>query len=443
MTGFPDRNHVAQLSPAPNWNQHLPALGGLYDILAELLGSQAPEAVTIVAGVITPARGSVLVDTEAAAASDDLATIVTTNLPEGRLLLLRPAANGRTVVVKHQAGGAGQIKLVGSADLSLDSIDKWVLLERTGADWRELVRVASAQGFLPLVGGSMTGAINEAKGAAVGSATTTNIWATDGNILHITGSTTIGSFGTAPQAGAERVLVFDAALTLTYGINLLIPGGANVTTATGDVAVVRAETATQHRIISYTRADGNPLALTGNGGNLTGIRKQGLETGWFPARSIVPRTTNGPSSGTSETTTNKVMKKTLDFDAATQEFAQFDARMPKSWNEGTVSFIPIWTAASGSGGVTWGLQGVALGDDDAIDAAFGTAQTSSDTLITAGDDHAGPASSAITIAGSPQPNDRVIFQINRTVSDGNDTLGVDAQLIGVVLLFTTNAPDDT
>lgn len=168
----------------------------------------------------------------------------------------------------------------------------------------------------------------------------------------------------------------------------------------------------------------------------------GKQTVWVPAGAMTSRTTNGAASGTTESTTNKVMNKTLDFDTTTQEFAQFTVAFPKGWNESTVTFIPFWTAASGSGGVVWGLQGVALSNDDAIDTAFGTAQTSTDTLITALDVHVGPESSAITIAGTPAEGDICYFQINRTVSDGSDTLGVDAKLIGIQLLYTINSNVD-
>lgn len=168
----------------------------------------------------------------------------------------------------------------------------------------------------------------------------------------------------------------------------------------------------------------------------------GKQTVWVPAGAMTARTTNGAASGTTESTTNKVMNKTLDFDTTTQEFAQFTVAFPKGWNEGTVTFIPFWTAASGSGGVVWGLQGVALSNDDAIDTAFGTAQTSSDTLIAALDVHVGPESSAITIAGTPAVGDICYFQINRTVSDGGDTLGVDAKLIGIQLLYTIDSNVD-
>lgn len=165
----------------------------------------------------------------------------------------------------------------------------------------------------------------------------------------------------------------------------------------------------------------------------------GKQTVWVPAAAMTPRTTNGAASGTTESTTNDVMNKTLDFDTTTSEGAQFTVAFPKGWNEGTVTFIPYWTAASGSGTAIFTLAGVALSNDDAIDTAFGTAQSSSDTLITALDIHVGPESSAITIAGAPAADDIVYFQVTRDVSD---TLGVDAKLIGIKLIYTIDSNVD-
>lgn len=173
-------------------------------------------------------------------------------------------------------------------------------------------------------------------------------------------------------------------------------------------------------------------------------RKQGKETIWIPAGAMVPRLTNGPSVGTVEMSSNKNMFKTLDFDTATQEFAQFEVFFPKSWNLGTVTFQPVWSHASTTTnfGVVFGLAGVARSDDDAGDVAFGTAQTSTDTGGTTNDIYIGPESSAITIAGTPAAGDTVQFQINRTVADASDTMAVDARLHGIRLFFTTNAATD-
>lgn len=173
-------------------------------------------------------------------------------------------------------------------------------------------------------------------------------------------------------------------------------------------------------------------------------RGQGKETIWIPASAMIARTTNGAASGTAETTTNKNMVKTLDFDASTQEFAQFEIAMPKSWNNGTVTFQPVWSHASTTTnfGVVWALQAVATSDDDALDVAFGTEQASTDTGGTTNDRYIGPESSAITIAGTPATGDVVQFQIKRNPSDGSDTLAVDARLHGIKLYITTNAATD-
>lgn len=181
-----------------------------------------------------------------------------------------------------------------------------------------------------------------------------------------------------------------------------------------------------------------------NSDYIRSLIEQGLHTIWIPAAAMVGRTTNGAASGTAETTTNKIMLRTLDFDTATQEFAQFAIRMPKSWDEGTVTFAPVWSHASTTTnfGVVWGLAGGAFSNDDALDTALGTAQTSTDTGGTTNDVYVGPTSSAITIAGTPAAEDLVIFQVNRTVSDGSDTMAIDARLHGVTLYMTLNAATD-
>ena len=113
-------------------------------------------------------------------------------------------------------------------------------------------------------------AVNFSEGSAVASAETTNIWVTDGNTLHVTGTTTITSFGTAPNAGAVRWVIFDGALTLTHGANLALPGSADITTAAGDVARVYADTTTQHDV-QYFRIDGKSVVTALSRSYLSGL----------------------------------------------------------------------------------------------------------------------------------------------------------------------------
>jgi microcystin-dependent protein len=162
----------------------------------------------------------------------------------------------------------------------------------------------------------------------------------------------------------------------------------------------------------------------------------------IPAPAMVARTTNGATAGTVEMTNNKQMLKTLDFDATTQEFAQFViARMPKSWNLGTVTYQAVWShaATATNFGVTWGLEAVAIGNDDALDVAWGTAVNVTDTGGTTNDVYHASESAAVTIAGTPAEGDSVWFQVKRVPADAGDTMAIDARLVGVALFFTTNA----
>lgn len=169
----------------------------------------------------------------------------------------------------------------------------------------------------------------------------------------------------------------------------------------------------------------------------------GKQAVWIPASAMTARTSNGAASGSVETT-NKVMLKTLDYDASAQEFAQFVLTMPKSWNEGTVSFLAIWShaATTTNFGVAWSLAGLAVSDDDALDAAFGTAVVVTDTGGTTNDLYRTAESAAVTIAGSPAELDTVFFQVARVPSDAGDTMAIDARLHGIVLFITTNAGND-
>ncbi len=135
---------------------------------------------------------------------------------------------------------------------------------------------------------------------------------------------------------------------------------------------------------------------------------------------------------------------TLDFDPTTSESAQFSMPMPKSWDEGTITFIPYWShaATATNFGVVWELSAVAMSDSDPGDVAFGTGQTSTDTGGTTDDIFIGPESSAITVAGSPAQDDFVMFKVSRLPANGSDTMAVDARLHAIKLFITTSEGND-
>lgn len=127
------------------------------------------------------------------------------------------------------------------------------------ADARTALSVPSSASVMLLSGTqAMTGPLNEAEGAAIASAATVNLDTATGNFVHITGTTTITAITLAQ--GAERTIVFDGALTLTNGASLILPTGANITTAAGDCAVFRGEGSGVVRCVNYLRANGQAVA---------------------------------------------------------------------------------------------------------------------------------------------------------------------------------------
>jgi hypothetical protein len=92
------------------------------------------------------------------------------------------------------------------------------------------------------------------------SATTTDLGAQTSTNLRITGTTTITGFGTV-ASGTVRNLRFADALTLTHnGTSLILPGGANVTTAAGDTATAVSLGSGNWVVTAFQRAAGLPLA---------------------------------------------------------------------------------------------------------------------------------------------------------------------------------------
>jgi hypothetical protein len=164
---------------------------------------------------------------------------------------------------------------------------------------------------------------------------------------------------------------------------------------------------------------------------------------WIGAGSMIPRTSNGcAAAATAEAATNDIMTETVDFDGASQEFAQFNLAMPDEWDRSTVKVKVFWTPASGASAadtVEWGIKAGALSNDDAIDAALGSEVTVGDVVIAVGDVHVTSASGAVTVGGTPAIGDFVTFQISRNPA-GTDDMTEDAKLLGVQIQYREGAP---
>jgi hypothetical protein len=168
-------------------------------------------------------------------------------------------------------------------------------------------------------------------------------------------------------------------------------------------------------------------------------------TGPAPLATIVltagggwPSTTSGAAANTKvEYPTNDVDMYHLDFDPTADEFAQWTVAMPDNYDGGTVTAQFHWTANSTStNSVVWGIQARAYADNDAIDQAFGTAQTVTDANGSSANTlRKSAATSAITIGGTPAAGNLVQFRVYRDADNGSDNLAADARLIAVKLQY--------
>jgi len=174
------------------------------------------------------------------------------------------------------------------------------------------------------------------------------------------------------------------------------------------------------------------------------VKIAGKETIWVPAAAMISPTTNGADGEQVETTATRPDMNVYDFDASTQQYTQFTIAMPKSWNEGTLTYQVYWApSTTNTGNCIFGLQGVACADGDTIDVAYGTAIEVTDAGIgTVEDQQITAESSAMTVAGSPAAGEQSYFQLFRKAADGGDTFTGESRVLGVKLFFTTDAAND-
>ena len=355
------------------------------------------------------------------------------------------ATGGATFTLPTSDGSANQLlKTNGSGTLG------WATDVDTG-----ITSVAAATS--PPLGGFLDGNgnyIQMEKGGDIASASPTVI-DTDGDYFICTGTTGFSAMTVA--ADRHFFLEFAGALTMTHGAGTLdLPGGANITTAAGDVGEFVSTASNVVTSVNYAKKSGKPIitdfvnadinasagiALSKLASNPSSIGKQTI---WVPANAMKETASNGCAGiANVETTAGRPDMNVLDFDASSDEHAQFQIAMPKSWNEGTVTFQVFWcSTATDTDGVSWGLQGVSVPDNSTIDVAYGTAVVVDDANQGAAEEQLVTAESgALTIANAAADT-VTYFRIFRDVSDANDTATEDARLLGCKVFFTTDAEND-
>ena len=379
--------------------------------------------------------------------------------------------NANLSLIEQLTGGFLEVSIAGSGTLALD-IDNGAL---TGTAQQRVIKLTGAltgsrivtfplltENFYIIENATTNAETVQIKAASGSGATVT--FATDDKshkIIYLDGvATNTGVFDTGFGSGdvtltGTQTLTNKTLTSPVIGTKISDTNGnelINLTatsSAVNEITIANAATGVTGPVISATGETNVGINVNPKGSGVfnsggSAVKIAGKETMWVPASAMYGPTTNPADAAQVETTATRPDLKVFDFDASTKQYTQFTVAMPKSWNEGTVTYQVYWTPAStNTGDCIFGLQGVACADGDTIDVAYGTAITVTDAGIgTVEDQQVSAESSAVTIAGSPAAGEQTYFQLYRDANAGGDTFSADARVLGVKLFYTTDAAND-
>ena len=338
---------------------------------------------------------------------------------KGDQLVFATANDGTNPDIATLSFGDGDVTLTGTQTLTNKTL--------TAPKIADAGFIADANGAEQIIFQTTASAVNELE--------VTNAATGNPPILGASGETNVDVHIKPKGTGETRIGTGAAAATLTTSGAHDLVLDTNSGTDSGSITITDA-------------ADGNiNIAPNGNGVVQAGgsaVKVAGKETIWVPAPAMYGPTTNPADAAQVETTATRPDLKVFDFDASTQQFTQFTIAMPKSWNEGTLTYQVYWSpSTTNTGNAIFGLQAVACADNDTIDVAYGTAIEVTDAGIgTVEDQQITSESSAMTVAGSPAAGEQTYFQLFRKAADGGDTFTGECRVLGVKVFFTTDAAND-
>lgn len=149
-------------------------------------------------------------------------------------------------------------------------------------------------------------------------------------------------------------------------------------------------------------------------------------------------TTLPAGQGTVEMSTNKQNFKYISFADGAYSYCEVGFPLPADYNGSTMTAVFYWMhpATTVNFGVCFGIQGRAYANDDSGDQAWGTEVTAVDTGGTTSDIYISPATSAMTLAGSPAALQWAQLRVRRVYDNGSDNMAVAAYLLGALLTYT-------
>lgn len=272
-----DRVTVNQLTGLANWvagtaaaSPVPPAIPAGQSPIAQLLSTTSSTALTNTSSIwderdltgLGGGSGSGAQVSLASAATTDLGTAGTRNILVTGTSAITSLGSSASVAqpiydVEFAASltltyNATSLILPGSASITTEAGDTMRALYLGAGNWK-ILSYSDADGS-PI---SVTGPTE-----SVASSATTSLGAAGSNLVAITGTSAITSFGSAAVTGNPLYWVrFTAALTLTYNAtSMILPGAANITTAAGDAALFEYLGSGNWRCHYYAPATGKALS---------------------------------------------------------------------------------------------------------------------------------------------------------------------------------------
>lgn len=172
MTALPTSGYMS--NNARTQGEMKTAFENVNSVIREILGGATSTTATISSDAFVLANdiAVVVVDTEAAAATDDLRNVTQTTARDGRCVVIKSTSNNRKVVIKHAAGGSGQFSTMDSLDLTLDDTKKVAHFRYNAATttWDEIPFIDKIQ-LNRLLGMAEEVSLTIASGAVIPTAT--------------------------------------------------------------------------------------------------------------------------------------------------------------------------------------------------------------------------------------------------------------------------------
>lgn len=159
--------------------------------------------------------------------------------------------------------GAG-LSITLGASLALNGLTSGTLVLQTG-DVLVVRRDGTVSRIITVMRASGRPASITGAESTIASASTCDLGVLASKLVIITGTTDITSFGSSASVLDPIYFIqFAGALTLTHnGTSLIIPGAANITTAVGDMAIMKYEGSGNWRVLNYVKASGLSIVPSG------------------------------------------------------------------------------------------------------------------------------------------------------------------------------------